>query len=60
MLVGEGEELVEGGVCEDVVGGDGGVVDFGYVDEVVDCEVFVSKMWPVERYWSATYRRRRS
>jgi hypothetical protein len=39
VLVGEGEELVEGGVRKHVGGGDGGVVDFGYVDEVVDCEV---------------------
>jgi hypothetical protein len=36
VLVGEGEELVEGCVGQDMVGGNAGVVDFGYVDEVVD------------------------
>jgi hypothetical protein len=35
--VGEGSDLVEGGVGQDVVVGDGAVVDFSYVDGVVDC-----------------------
>ena len=36
VRVGEGAELEEGVVGEEVLGGDGGVVDFGYVDVVED------------------------
>lgn len=36
MLVGEGEELVEGLIGKEGGGGDGGVVDFRDVDEIVD------------------------
>jgi hypothetical protein len=36
VLVGEGAELKQGGVGEDVGVGDAGVVDFGDVDDVVD------------------------
>jgi hypothetical protein len=39
VLVGEGEELVEGLVGEDRGGGDGGVVDFRNVDEIVDWRI---------------------
>jgi hypothetical protein len=33
----QGTDLGEGVGCEKVGGGDGGIVDFGYVDEVEYC-----------------------
>lgn len=38
---------MEGGVCEEVVGGDGGVVDGGDIEEVVDLSFWlaVGKIW---------------
>lgn len=46
--VGEGGDLVEGGVGQGVVVGDGAVVDFSYVNGVVDCGYMLA--WIMGRY----------